>query len=61
MRQARVPRNRSARASSSIPTGLIVTNNHVIENMTDVKVALADKREYEAEIVLRDPRTDLAL
>ena len=42
------------------PSGLVVTNHHVIENMTDVKVALADKREYEAEIILRDPRTDLA-
>jgi Do/DeqQ family serine protease len=29
--------------------------------MTDVKIALADKREFEAEIVLRDPRTDLAV
>ncbi|HYF54602.1 MAG TPA: DegQ family serine endoprotease [Salinarimonas sp.] len=43
------------------PTGLVVTNNHVIENMTEVKVALADRREFEAEIVLRDPRTDLAV
>ena len=42
-------------------SGLVVTNNHVIEGMTDVKVALGDKREYEAEIVLRDPRTDLAV
>jgi len=42
-------------------SGLVVTNNHVIQNMTEVKVALADKREYEAEIVLRDPRTDLAV
>ncbi len=42
-------------------SGLVVTNHHVIENMTDVKVALADKREYEAEIILRDPRTDLAV
>ncbi|PZR82399.1 MAG: serine protease [Stutzerimonas stutzeri] len=41
--------------------GLVVTNNHVIEGMTEVKVALADKREFEAEIVLRDPRTDLAV
>lgn len=41
--------------------GLVVTNNHVIEGMTEVKVALADKREYEASIVLRDPRTDLAV
>lgn len=41
--------------------GLVVTNNHVIEGMSEVKVALADKREYEATIVLRDPRTDLAV
>jgi Do/DeqQ family serine protease len=43
------------------PAGLVVTNNHVIENMTEVRVALADKREFEAEIVLRDPRSDLAV
>ncbi|WP_210484355.1 Do family serine endopeptidase [Microvirga antarctica] len=42
-------------------SGLVITNNHVIENMTEVKVALADRREFEAEIVLRDPRTDLAV
>ena len=43
------------------PSGLVVTNYHVIEGMTDVKVALADKREFEADIILRDPRTDLAV
>jgi Do/DeqQ family serine protease len=43
------------------PSGLVVTNYHVIEGMTDVKVALSDKREFEAQIVLRDPRTDLAV
>jgi Do/DeqQ family serine protease len=42
-------------------SGLVVTNNHVIENMTEVRVALTDRREFEAEIVLRDPRTDLAI
>ncbi len=42
-------------------SGLVVTNNHVIEGMTDVKVALSDKREFEANIVLRDQRTDLAV
>ena len=42
-------------------SGLVVTNHHVIENMTDIKVALADKREFDAEIILRDPRTDLAV
>jgi Do/DeqQ family serine protease len=43
------------------PSGLVVTNNHVIDGMTDVKVALSDRREFEAEIILRDPRTDLAI
>ncbi|MBF9234216.1 Do family serine endopeptidase [Microvirga alba] len=42
-------------------SGLVITNNHVIENMNEVKVALADRREFEADIVLRDPRTDLAV
>jgi Do/DeqQ family serine protease len=42
-------------------SGLVVTNNHVIEGMTEVKVALNDHREFEAQIVLRDPRTDLAV
>ncbi len=42
-------------------SGLVVTNHHVIENMTEVRVSLADRREVEAEIVLRDPRADLAV
>jgi Do/DeqQ family serine protease len=43
------------------PSGLVVTNNHVIEGASEVKVVLADKREFDADIVLRDPRTDLAV
>ena len=42
-------------------SGLVVTNYHVIDGMTQVQVALSDKREFEAQIVLRDPRTDLAV
>jgi Do/DeqQ family serine protease len=41
--------------------GLVVTNNHVIEGADQVKVSLADKREFEAEIVLKDSRSDLAI
>jgi Do/DeqQ family serine protease len=41
--------------------GLVVTNNHVIEGADQVKVSLHDKREFEAEIVLKDGRTDLAV
>ena len=43
------------------PSGLIVTNVHVIEGADDVKVSLADKREFEASIVLKDKRSDLAV
>lgn len=42
-------------------SGVILTNNHVIENMDEVKVALADGREFECEIVLRDAKSDLAV
>ena len=42
-------------------SGLIVTNVHVIDGADEVKVALTDKREFEAEIVLKDKRTDLAV
>jgi Do/DeqQ family serine protease len=43
------------------PSGLIVTNFHVIASADQVKVALADKREFNAEIVLKDQRSDLAV
>jgi Do/DeqQ family serine protease len=43
------------------PAGLVVTNNHVIEGADQVKVSLSDKREFEAEIVLKDSRSDLAV
>jgi Do/DeqQ family serine protease len=41
--------------------GLVVTNNHVIEGADQVRVSLADKREFEAEMVLKDSRSDLAV
>ncbi len=41
--------------------GLVVTNHHVIEGADQVKVSLWDKRELEAEMVLKDPRSDLAV
>ena len=43
------------------PSGLVVTNYHVIDGADEVKVSLADKREFEAEIVLKDQRTDMAV
>jgi serine protease Do len=41
--------------------GFIVTNNHVVENADQIKVRLADEREFDAKIIGRDPKTDLAL
>ncbi len=43
------------------PAGLIVTNNHVIEGAAEIKVSLADKREFEAQVVLKDAHSDLAV
>ncbi|HYB74131.1 MAG TPA: DegQ family serine endoprotease [Candidatus Sulfotelmatobacter sp.] len=43
------------------PDGFIVTNNHVVENATDIRVKLEDGKEYKATVVGRDPKTDLAL
>ncbi len=41
--------------------GIVVTNFHVIENAQIVRISLADKREFEAEVLLRDQRSDLAV
>jgi serine protease Do len=42
-------------------SGYIVTNNHVVEGADSIKVILKDETEYDAEIVGRDPVTDIAL
>lgn len=41
--------------------GYILTNNHVVEKTDEIKVMLADKKEFTAKIIGRDPKTDLAL
>ena len=41
--------------------GYIVTNNHVIEDADEVEVTLNDKRTFSAEVVGRDPSTDIAV
>lgn len=41
--------------------GYIVTNNHVVENATEIKVVLKDERELKARVVGRDEGTDLAV
>ncbi|HIJ78058.1 MAG: DegQ family serine endoprotease [Desulfobulbaceae bacterium] len=41
--------------------GYIITNNHVVENADTISVRLTSHDEYEAKIIGRDPKTDLAL
>lgn len=41
--------------------GLILTNNHVIEKATEIRVKLENGKEYDAKVVGKDPKTDLAL
>ena len=43
------------------PDGFILTNSHVIENADEITVILSDESEFEAEIIGRDPKTDIAV
>ncbi|MGF7162726.1 serine protease Do [Rhodoligotrophos appendicifer] len=60
-----VPRERVERSLGSgaivSSDGLIVTNNHVVGEGSDILVVLSDKREFEAKVLLSDERTDLAV
>src|SRR5215469_16787832 len=41
--------------------GYILTNNHVVDGATEVKVTMTDGREFTAKVVGRDPKTDIAV
>ena len=43
------------------PDGYILTNNHVVDGATEVRVVLGDKREFNAKVVGTDPKTDIAV
>lgn len=59
------PRERTQNSLGSgvivAPDGLIVTNHHVIADADEIRVVLADRREFDAEIILSDESTDLAM
>jgi len=65
--ERRSPRQRDQREDSLgsgvivSPDGYILTNNHVIDGATDVRVTLADKRQLKAKVVGTDPKTDIAV
>jgi serine protease Do len=65
MPQQAQPRSQRATSLGSgvvvSPDGYILTNNHVVEGATDVKVSFSDKEEYPAKIVGTDKYTDVAV
>ena len=60
-----IPKNRREQSLGSgvivSPEGYVLTNNHVVDGATDVKVTLSDKRELKAKIIGTDPKTDVAV
>jgi serine protease Do len=43
------------------PDGYILTNNHVVDQATEIKVVLTDKREFKGQVVGSDPKSDIAV
>lgn len=67
-RQFRAPREMPQQREKGLGSGVIMTrdgyiltNNHVVDGATDVRVTLGDKREFKATIVGTDPKTDIAV
>ncbi|WP_425991013.1 Do family serine endopeptidase [Brevundimonas sp. TWP2-3-2] len=60
-----IPQQRVAESAGSgviiRSDGIVVTNNHVIQGATQIRVVLNDRREYPAEVILADERSDIAV
>jgi serine protease Do len=63
--QYQVPRERREHSLGSgvivDRAGYVMTNSHVIEGASEIKIALLDKREFSARVIGSDPKTDIAL
>jgi serine protease Do len=44
-----------------VQDGYVITNNHVVKDAEEIKIVLSDKREFDAELVGGDAKTDIAL
>lgn len=65
MKRFEAPKERKERGLGSgvivDPSGLIITNNHVVNKADEIKVFLSDKREFKAKLVGTDVKTDVAV
>jgi serine protease Do len=63
LEQRQMPREQGVLGTGFIidSDGYILTNDHVVESATNIKVVLSDQREYEAKLIGQDERSDLAL
>jgi serine protease Do len=63
-RQGPSPRREARSQGSGVivdKSGVILTNNHLIENASEIEVRLSDQRKFKAKVAGRDPKTDLAV
>ena len=61
-RQFKTPKQQGVGSGVIVTTdGYILTNNHVVENADEIKVALNDSREFNGKVIGRDPKTDVAV
>jgi len=60
-----IPQERRAQSLGSgvivSSDGVVLTNNHVVENADEIKIALDDNREFDAELIGADPQSDVAV